>query len=148
MPDYDVGYGQPPRKSRFRPGVSGNPKGRPKRKPSALAGIIRDVLSAPVEFRERGRLKAGTRHELSLKVLVERAIKGELGAAEFILKVRAHGLRYGEIGVDTLQISDWLPDYPGQTANQKTRAFAGASDADPMEWWHEPEKPPSETGND
>ena len=148
MPNYDVGYGKPPRKSRFRSGISGNPKGRPKRKLSALAGIIRDVLSAPVEYRERGRLKAGTRHELSLKVLVERAIKGELGAAEFILKVRAHGLRYGEIGVDTLQISDWLPDYPGQTANQKTRAFAGGSDANPMEWWREPDKPPSVTGSD
>jgi hypothetical protein len=145
MPNYDVGYGKPPRKSRFRSGVSGNPKGRPKRKPSALAGIIRDVLSAPVEYRERGRLKAGTRHELSLKVLVERAIKGDLGAADFILKVRAHGLRYGEAGVDRLQISDWLPDYPGQTADQKTREFVGASNADPLEWWQARDNPPSVT---
>jgi hypothetical protein len=148
MPNYDVGYGKPPRKSRFRSGVSGNPKGRPKRKPSALAGIIRDVLSAPIEYRERGRLKAGTRRELSLKVLVEHAIKGDLVAADFILKVRAHGLRYGEAGVDRLQISDWLPDYPGQTADQKTREFTGSSNADPLEWWQERDNPPSVTGVD
>jgi hypothetical protein len=82
------------------------------------------------------------------KVLVERAIKGELGAAEFILKVRAHGLRYGEIGVDTLQISDWLPDYPGQTADQKTRESVGSSGADPHEWWQERDNPPNATNAD
>ena len=30
MSDYEVGYGKPPRKSQFKPGQSGNPKGRPK----------------------------------------------------------------------------------------------------------------------
>jgi hypothetical protein len=28
--DYQVGYGKPPRHARFRPGVSGNPRGRPR----------------------------------------------------------------------------------------------------------------------
>ena len=27
---YDVGYGKPPASTRFKPGQSGNPKGRPK----------------------------------------------------------------------------------------------------------------------
>jgi hypothetical protein len=27
--DYDVGYGRPPKKSRFKKGTSGNPSGRP-----------------------------------------------------------------------------------------------------------------------
>ena len=26
---YEVGYGRPPKKTRFKPGQSGNPKGRP-----------------------------------------------------------------------------------------------------------------------
>jgi len=30
MPDYPVGYKKPPLASRFKPSVSGNPKGRPK----------------------------------------------------------------------------------------------------------------------
>jgi len=29
-PGYDVGYGKPPAHSRFKPGQSGNPRGRPK----------------------------------------------------------------------------------------------------------------------
>ena len=28
--DYEVGYGKPPKHSRFKPGQSGNPKGRPR----------------------------------------------------------------------------------------------------------------------
>jgi len=35
--DYEVGYGRPPMKSRFRKGVSGNPKGRPRRMTFARA---------------------------------------------------------------------------------------------------------------
>jgi hypothetical protein len=138
---YEVGYGKPPRRSRFKPGISGNPKGRPKRRPSALAKVIRNVLSAPIEYREKGRLKSVTSLELSLKMLIERAIKGDLTAAELVLKVRAHGQRYGEAGIDRLHITDWLPDYPGQTANQKTAEFARSEIADPIEWWRDSEKP-------
>ena len=34
MANYEIGYGKPPASGRFRAGVSGNPKGRPKRKPT------------------------------------------------------------------------------------------------------------------
>jgi Family of unknown function (DUF5681) len=140
MHDYEVGYGKPPTKSKFKPGSSGNPKGRPKLTFAALAGIIGSVLRAPIEYRERGRIKVTTGHELSLKMLIERAIKGHLEAAELVLKVRAHGQRFGEASVDRLLITDWLPDFPGQTADQKTQEFASTGDADPLEWWHKLEK--------
>jgi hypothetical protein len=142
MHDYEVGYGRPPKKSRFRPGVSGNPKGRRKRKPSTLAEIIHGVLSGPIEYRERGRTMAATHHELSLKLLIDHAIKGNLGAAELVLRARTHAERYGDAGIDRLQISDWLPDYPGQTADQKTQKFATTGAADPLEWWSKPATKP------
>jgi hypothetical protein len=134
-------------RQRFKPGVSGNPKGRPKRKPSALAEIIRSVLSAPIQYREGGRIKATTRHELSLKMLIEQAVTGNLVAVELVLKVRAHAQRFGEAGVDRLHISDWLPDYPGQTADQKTQEFASTGDANPFEWWHPPDKQSGAAGS-
>ena len=43
MANYEIGYGKPPASGRFRAGVSGNPKGRPKRKPSPLAERIKTV---------------------------------------------------------------------------------------------------------
>ena len=81
MASYETGYGKPPLSGRFRPGASGNPKGRPKRNPTPLAERIKTVLNAPIEYRERGRTKFATYRELSLKMLVDRAISGDLAAA-------------------------------------------------------------------
>jgi Family of unknown function (DUF5681) len=140
MPDYETGYRKPPKKTRFKPGVSGNPKGRPKRGPSTLAKIVQNVLSAPIEYREKGRIRAASRHEFTIKMLVERAVKGEIAAADILLKVRAHSQQYGDVGIDRLEIIDWLPDYPGQTADQKTQETVGEVVADPLEWWNAPQK--------
>ena len=45
---YEVGYGKPPKHSRFRPGKSGNPKGRPKgsknKAQSPLAERMKDII--------------------------------------------------------------------------------------------------------
>lgn len=40
MADYEVGFGKPPISRRFAPGVSGNLKGRPKKRPIPLAQTI------------------------------------------------------------------------------------------------------------
>lgn len=56
-------------------------------------------------------------------------------AAEFILKLRKNAHRLGNAGDDHLEISDWLPDHPGQTAEQKTQEFASNADAEPVDWW-------------
>src|ERR1700722_3483085 len=44
----DVGYGKPPRRTRFRKGVSGNPKGRPKGSKN-LASIFRKISHEKVQ---------------------------------------------------------------------------------------------------
>jgi hypothetical protein len=47
-PAYDVGYGKPPCDSRFKPGRSGNPKGRPRgsknRKPALNEERLKDII--------------------------------------------------------------------------------------------------------
>jgi hypothetical protein len=135
MSECDVGYRKPPKKTRFKPGVSGNPKGRSKRKPSNLAEIVREALTAPVQYREGDTVKIGSHRELTLKRLVREAIKGSLGAAALLLVARDHAQLYDDVGVDRLQISNWLPDRPGQTGEQKTRDRAESREADPVEWW-------------
>jgi hypothetical protein len=93
------------------------------------------VLNAPIEYRERGRTKVATYRELSLKMLVDRAISGDLGAAELALKIVARAERYGDPGVDPIQVENWIADYPDQTANQKTADFMAGRDAAPSVWW-------------
>ena len=131
MASYDVGYGKPPRSGRFRAGVSGNPRGRPKAKGLALAELIKTVLNAPIEYRERGRTKVATYRELILKLLVDGAISGDLDAAETVLKMVDHAERYGDPGLDRILVENWIPDHPGQTADQKTAEVAAGRDATP-----------------
>jgi hypothetical protein len=121
MGDYAVGYGKPPRSGRFKPGASGNPNGRPKRKPLVAGEIIGGTLSGPMTYRDRGQTIVTTRLELSLKLLIDSAVAGDLRAAEDVLRFRTHALRFGDTGVEWLEISDWLPDHSGQTGEQKTR---------------------------
>jgi Family of unknown function (DUF5681) len=135
LANHDIGYGKPPERSRFRAGVSGNPKGRPKRKQSPLAEIIKQTLNAPIEYRERGRRKVATIQELSLKTLVDRAAAGELAASELVLKILKQLGRHGDVGDDRIIIDDWLADYAAQTAEQKTADVANSRDATPAEWW-------------
>jgi hypothetical protein len=34
-----------------------------------------------------------------------------------------------------LEVTDWLPDYPGQTGERKTREFAARTSAEVPAWW-------------
>ncbi|MBO6920497.1 MAG: hypothetical protein JJ858_18885 [Rhizobiaceae bacterium] len=45
--DYLVGYGRPPKETRFKQGQSGNPKGR-KRKPKSVQAQMHSVLSKKI----------------------------------------------------------------------------------------------------
>jgi hypothetical protein len=138
MSDYAVGYGKPPTASRFKAGTSGNPRGRPKRQSLSLADIVDRVLAARITYREQGRIKSATRDELCVKMLVDSAIKGDIASAEHILKMYAHAQRFGGAGGDTIAIHNWLPDYPGQTPDQKVEEFTGSGESDPVEWWNSP----------
>jgi Family of unknown function (DUF5681) len=45
--DYEVGYGKPPRHTRFKKGQSGNPRGRPNGSKN-LSTLLSETLSEPV----------------------------------------------------------------------------------------------------
>jgi len=139
MASYEIGYGKPPASGRFRAGVSGNPRGRPKRRPTPLAETIKTVLNTPIEYREGGRIRVATYRELSLKMLVDKAISGDLDAAEMSLKILARAERYGDPGIDLILVENWMADYRGQTADQKTGEFEAGRDAAPAEWWRSSE---------
>ncbi len=57
---YEVGYGKPPRRTRFPAGVSGNPRGRPKRRPMPLSMDLAAALSRRVTIVMNGRRKKVT----------------------------------------------------------------------------------------
>jgi hypothetical protein len=61
MIDYEIGYGKPPKHTRFKKGVCPNPRGRRKGKELPVKEIMNSVLNAPVEFRDQGKLKRASR---------------------------------------------------------------------------------------
>lgn len=138
MSEYDVGYGKPPQRTRYKPGISGNPRGRPRRRSLSLAEIIDQVLGTPVTFSEKGRHKSTTRDELCLKIIIDRALKGNLAAAGLVLKIRAHARQFGNAAIDRVEIRNWLPDYTGQTAGQKAHdTTLQEASVDTIEWWND-----------
>jgi hypothetical protein len=69
------------------------------------------------------------RRELSIKTLVKKALSGSVSAAEMLLKLRSQA-QAGAVGVQTIVVRNWLPDYPGQTGEQKSRQQINEADLD------------------
>jgi hypothetical protein len=74
-----VGYGKPPRHSRFRPGLPGNAKGRPKGA-TGCKTILERVVLAQHTVLEQGKRRQRTVLELLLLALRTRAIQGDAKA--------------------------------------------------------------------
>jgi len=95
-PPYDVGYAKPPSRTRFKPGQSGNPRGRP-RGAKNFVTAIEGELRARVTVTENGRRKRVTKREVIAKRLVNRAAEGDLRAIPLLLN-EARGLENLPVG--------------------------------------------------
>jgi hypothetical protein len=82
---------EPPKEHRFKPGQSGNPKGRVKKIP-ALDKLLADVLGSIED--EDSEMKA------VINALITRAKKGDVRAAEVLLD-RAYGKPKQELKIDS-----------------------------------------------
>jgi hypothetical protein len=73
------GYKRPPQGSRFKPGESGNPNGRP-RGARGLKTDLDTVLSKRITVREDGELRHVSRQMALLMSLYEKAVHGDTKA--------------------------------------------------------------------
>ena len=74
--NYEVGYCRPPLRSRFPPGVSGNPSGRRKGAKN-LRTLVEDILREEISLREGSVTKKITKAEAVVRGLVVGAMKGD-----------------------------------------------------------------------
>ena len=84
---YGVGYGRPPKHTRFQPGQSGNPKGRPKGTMNLKTDLMEE-LSERISVSEGGKSKKLSKQRALLKSLVAKAItKGDARAANILINL-------------------------------------------------------------
>lgn len=86
--DYDVGYGKPPAHTQFKPGESGNPKGRPKGQHN-LATDLEEELSEKIQINENGQTSVITKQRAMIKALLAKALKGDTRAASTLIQMAA-----------------------------------------------------------
>jgi Family of unknown function (DUF5681) len=84
--DYEVGYGKPPRHTRFKRGRSGNPRGR---RPGSrnLSTVLSDALNEPVVVAEYGGRRKISKREAIIKQLVNKSAQGDWRAAKLLLDI-------------------------------------------------------------
>jgi hypothetical protein len=82
--DYEVGYGKPPAKNKFKKGQSGNPKGRPKKHLDFQKQVISE-LKSPMTIIESGKKKKVSILEAFIKSTFAHALKGDKSSAKFVM---------------------------------------------------------------
>ena len=82
---YAVGYGKPPSTSRFKPGQSGNAKGRPKGRKN-LKTLIRQAMTAMITVQEGSSGRHVTKLEGVVLRQLQNALKGNDRSAMAVIK--------------------------------------------------------------
>jgi hypothetical protein len=104
---YEVGFGKPPRRTRFAKGKSGNPRGRPK---SALnvATILERILEEKVIITLNGRPRTVTKLQAAILQLTDKATGGDLKAVQLLTSLLRSTEERGSQGVVPNSVSDDL----------------------------------------
>lgn len=105
--DYEVGYRKPPKHGQFKPGVSGNKKGRPKGAKS-LQTLARDILNEKIEVTEGGEPKKIKKSEALVRKLFTSAMKGELRAGKMLMELQGPDDDKGSSEVVELQEAELI----------------------------------------
>jgi hypothetical protein len=83
---YAVGYGRPPKATQFKPGQSGNARGRP-RGPRTIGAILREVIGQKIPVTEGSKARRLPVLEVMLRRLVNEAMKNDPKAMKLLISL-------------------------------------------------------------
>ena len=84
--DDEVGYGKPPRHTRFVKGRSGNPRGRP-RGAKSFNALLSEKLNEPVIVTDNGGRRKISKREAIVTQLANRAASADFRAIKILLDI-------------------------------------------------------------
>jgi hypothetical protein len=115
-----VGYGSPPVHSRFQPGQSGNPSGRPKGGQN-LKTLFNKILNEEVSLREGTDVRKISKAEAVLRGVVVGALRGDARSLMMLVRLaeQAGGFEDKPSDINKIDrlIITWEP--PGETSDAK-----------------------------
>lgn len=83
--DYEVGYGRPPKATRFKKGQSGNPKGRPQ-KSKNMNTLLDEELDRPITLRDGNGVRQISTREAIIKRMTQGALNGDIRQLQFLFR--------------------------------------------------------------
>ena len=84
--NYEVGYGKPPRHTRFAQGQSGNPRGRPSGAKN-FTTLLSEALNEPVIVTEHGGRRKVSKRQAIVTQLVNRSATADFRAIKILLDI-------------------------------------------------------------
>ena len=86
--EYPVGYRKPPDATKFKKGQSGNPSGRPRKKPDmSIHDAVKEALAAGIPVTLDGKRTKLPAVKVIGKALVNKALSGDLKAVKVVLEL-------------------------------------------------------------
>ena len=93
--DYEVGYGKPPRHTRFAKGQSGNPRGRPCGAKN-FTTLLEEALHEPVTVTENGGRRKVSKRRAIVTQLVNRSATADFRATKLLFDIMRENERRTE----------------------------------------------------
>jgi Family of unknown function (DUF5681) len=135
-----VGYGRPPTHTRFKPGQSGNPRGRRKGRRNVRT-VVDETLNQPIKIRVGNRTRSLTKLQGVILTMVSGALKGDGKAlASLMTLLRSLGMtdeapeaphNESVTANDEALIADYLRRHG--TESQQSEATEGNQQSAPIE---------------
>ena len=104
--NYQIGFGRPPVATRFQPGQSGNPRGRP-RGARSIGQMLQQALNRRVIVHENGRERSIRLQDVILQGLVNDAARRDHNALRLLFWLLE---RYGQSGETAINLGELTAD--------------------------------------
>lgn len=87
---YEVGYGKPPKSTQFKPGQSGNPKGRTKGSKNGIYTYIQRELNSSITLTDGSKI---TKEQGFARQLTNKALRGDIQSQKLLFNIHQKGQR-------------------------------------------------------
>lgn len=102
--DEGGGYGRPPKRYQFKPGQSGNPRGRPKGR-RGLKTDLQSIMSEKISLPINGVMHKGSVQLFVLRRMVRAALAGNVSAQDKVLQLIVTHLGVEDTSVRSARLS-------------------------------------------